>query len=104
MSPSIAVIARFTPQPQSRDALRTLLQGMTTPTRAEAGCRTYDLYEGADGDFVLFERYRDRTALDEHRLATHYVTYRAKLNGILVKPVEVTVLDALDEASDAAVC
>lgn len=99
MSPSIAVIARFTPRLQSREALRTLLQGMTTPTRAEAGCRTYDLYENADeGDFVLFERYRSRGALAEHRRSTHYVNYRARLNGFLTKPVEVIVLEVIDEA------
>ena len=48
MSPSIAVIARFTPLPESREALHTLLDGMTTPTRAEHGCRSYDLYESVD--------------------------------------------------------
>jgi quinol monooxygenase YgiN len=99
MSPSIAVIARFTPHPESRDALRTLLQGMTTPTRAENGCRTYDVYESPDdGEFVLFECYRSRDALDEHRGSAHYVTYRAQLAGMLTKPIEVTVLAPVDEA------
>ena len=101
MSPSIAVIARFAPMPESREALRTLLEGMTTPTRAERGCRSYDLYESVDGgDFVLFERYLSGSALEEHRASTHYQNYRAQLNGLLAKPVDVTVLDALDEASD----
>ena len=100
MSPSIAVIASFTPLPESRQALRTLLEGMTTPTRAEDGCRSYDLYESVDGgDFVLFERYCSRGALEEHRGSTHYVNYRAQLSGLLAKPIDVTVLDALDEAS-----
>jgi quinol monooxygenase YgiN len=99
MSSSIAVVARFTPRPDAREALRTLLQGMTTPTRAEGGCRTYDLYESPDeGELVLFERYRNRTALEEHRQSTHYVNYRARLSGFLSKPVEVTVLDVVDEA------
>jgi quinol monooxygenase YgiN len=98
MSPSIAVIARFTPRPDLGEALRALLRGMTIPTRAENGCRAYDLYESADeGEFVLFERYRDRTALEEHRGSTHYVNYRARLAGLLAKPVEVTVLDVIDE-------
>ena len=98
MSPSIAVIARFTPRPESREALHALLEGMTTPTRAEPGCRSYDLYESVDGgDFVLFERYRSRSALEEHRGSTHYQNYRAQLGGLLTKPIEVTVLDALDE-------
>src|SRR3954466_5379249 len=87
MSPSIAVIARFTPRPESTEAVRTLLRGMTTPTRAEDGCRTYDVYQSAaEGELVLFERYRDRTALEEHRGSTHYVNYRARLAGLLTKP------------------
>ena len=99
MSPSFAVIARFTPRPESREALHTLLDGMTTPTRAEDGCRTYDLYESVDGgDFVLFERYRSRSALEEHRRSTHYVNYRAQLSGLLTTPVVVTELDVLNEA------
>jgi quinol monooxygenase YgiN len=48
---------------------------------------------------VLFERYRSRSALQEHRRSTHYQNYRAQLSGLLTKPIEVTVLDALDEAS-----
>ena len=99
MSPSIAVIARFTPQPESREALHTLLDGMTAPTRAEHGCRSYDLYESVDGgDFVLFERYQSRSALEEHRVSTHYANYRARLSGLLAKPVVVTELDVLNEA------
>ena len=99
MSPSIAVIAEFTPRPESREAVRSLLIDMTAPTRAEVGCRTYDVYEchGSDG-FVLFERYRNRDALDAHRGSAHYVEYRANISGLLTKPIEVTVLDVLDEA------
>ncbi|KZS76897.1 antibiotic biosynthesis monooxygenase [Mycobacterium kansasii] len=100
MSSSIAVIARFTPRPESRDALRVLLAGMTGPTRAEDGCRTYDLYESADGaELVLFERYRDRSALDEHRGSAHYRSYREQLPALLSEPIAVTVLSPLDEAA-----
>jgi quinol monooxygenase YgiN len=98
MSPSIAVIARFTPRPEFREALHALLEGMTTPTRAESGCRSYDLYESVDGgDFVLFERYRTRHALEEHRGSTHYQNYRAQLSPLLAEPVAVTELAVLDE-------
>ena len=99
MSPSIAVIARFTPRPGSREALRDLLKTMIAPTRAEDGCRTYDLYESADDSgFVLFERYRSRRALDAHRASSHYVGYRAQVVELLEQPIEVSVLDVVDEA------
>ena len=99
MSHSVAVIARFTPRPEKRDALRDLLDGIVTPTRAEEGCRTYDLYEIAgDGAFVLFERYRDHNVLQEHRRTSHYVNYRAQPGELLGEPISVTELVALDEA------
>jgi quinol monooxygenase YgiN len=47
---------------------------------------------------VLFERYRSRSALQEHRRSTHYQNYRAQLNELLAKPVAVTELAVLDEA------
>lgn len=101
MSPSIAVIARFMPRPGSRAALRDMLETMLTPTRAEEGCRTYDLYESADDSgFVLFERYRSRGALDAHRASPHYVDYRAKVTELLAQPIKVDVLFAIDEAAD----
>jgi len=96
---SVAVIARFAPRPGSREALRALLKTMVTPTRSEDGCRTYDLYESADGgDFVLFERYRNRRALEAHRASPHYVDYRAQVTELLTGPIEVNVLDVVDEA------
>lgn len=55
MTSPVAVIARFMPRPDARSALRALLDAMITPTRAEDGCRSYDLYESADGgELVLF--------------------------------------------------
>nr|WP_245850047.1 putative quinol monooxygenase [Mycobacterium angelicum] len=99
LSRPIAVIARFAPRPGSRDALRALLKTMVTPTRSEDGCRTYDLYEIADdGGFVLFERYASRRALEAHRASAHYVDYRARVTELLTGPIEVEVLDIVDEA------
>ncbi|KCB06382.1 putative quinol monooxygenase, partial [Mycobacterium tuberculosis] len=51
------------------------------------------------GELVLFERYRSRIALDEHRGSPHYLNYRAQVGELLTRPVAVTVLAPLDEAS-----
>jgi quinol monooxygenase YgiN len=99
MSQPVAVIARFTAHPEKHATLQALLEGMVGPTRAEAGCRQYDLYQVSEtADFVLFERYRDREALQAHRSTAHYVNYRAHLDELLAKPISVSVLEALDEA------
>jgi quinol monooxygenase YgiN len=99
MTQSVAVIARFTPGAQKRSTLRALLQGMVGPTRSEPGCLSYDLYEVSEGaELVLFERYLDDNALQEHRATEHYVNYRAQLGDLLDSPISVTVLLPVDEA------
>lgn len=99
MTSPVAVIARFMPRPDARSALRALLDAMITPTRAEDGCRSYDLYERRRRRAGAFERYRSRIALDEHRGSPHYLNYRAQVGELLTRPVAVTVLAPLDEAS-----
>ena len=41
----VRVIARSVARKGKEDQLRALLQGMLTPTRAEPGCKLYELYE-----------------------------------------------------------
>lgn len=94
----VTVIARFTPTPEHADQLQKLLEGMVAPTRAEAGCRSYDLFtiQADDAQFVLLERYEGSSALEEHRASAHYKTYRAQLPDLLATPIEVTVLTPVD--------
>ena len=99
MSHPLSVVARFAPLPEKRSDLQALLESMVAPTRSEAGCRIYNLYEAsAHGDLVLIERYDDLTALERHRTSKHYLDYRAELSPLLASPVSVTVLAPLDEA------
>jgi quinol monooxygenase YgiN len=99
VSKPVGVIARFAPLPEKRSDLRALLEGMVAPTRSEAGCRSYNLYEvPADGDLMLIERYDDQAALEHHRTTQHYVHYRAQLSPLLAGPISVTVLAPVDEA------
>ena len=99
MSHPVRVIARFAPLPEKRSDLRSLLEGMVVPTRSEAGCRSYNLYEvPAGGDMVLIERYDDQAALEHHRTTEHYLNYRSQLSPLLASPISVSVLAPLDEA------
>ena len=71
---------------------------MVAPVRSEAGCRSYNLDEAADGDLVLIEGYNDQAALEHHRTTEHALNYRAQLGPRLASPISVTVLAPLDEA------
>jgi quinol monooxygenase YgiN len=99
VSHAVSVIARFVPLPEKRSDLRAVLEGMVAPTRSEAGCRSYNLYEApADGDLALIERYDDQAALEHHRTTEHYLNYRAQLSPLLASPISVAVLTPIDEA------
>jgi quinol monooxygenase YgiN len=99
VSHPVGVIARFAPLREKRSELQALLKNMVSPTRSEAGCRSYNLYEVPDGgDLVLIERYDDQAALEHHRKTEHYLNYRAQLSPVLASPISVTVLAPVDEA------
>ena len=99
MSHPVGVIARFAPLPEKRSDLQALLEGMVAPTRSEAGCRSYNLYEApSGGDLVLIEHYDDHGALERHRTTEHYLNYRAQLSPLLASPISVTVLTPVEEA------
>jgi quinol monooxygenase YgiN len=90
----VTVIARFAPAAGRAADLQALLAGMIAPTRAETGCRLYDLFltQGDPAELVLVERYHDSGALEAHRASRHYRAYRAQLPAMLAKPVDVSVL------------
>ncbi len=95
---AVIVFASFRPIAGKETELQELLVWMIGHTRAEPGCERYDLYraEGGGPTFHLFERYRDREALEAHRAAEYFLEYRRKVADLLDEPIEVLVLDALD--------
>jgi quinol monooxygenase YgiN len=81
------------------DEVERLLRELGEASRAEAGCRGFDVCRGdADsaGTFVLFEKWRDQAALDAHYATEHFkrlgangirplATSRAAVKGTLVE-------------------
>ena len=97
----ITVIASFYPKEDKVNDVREILLSMTEPTRSEQGNELYNFYgeknlESRIESFHLFEIYRDTEALDFHRNTEHYKDYRSKINDLLIKPIEVKVLNPID--------
>ena len=92
---AVSVFASFFPHEQSEGAFVELLSGMVTATRAEPGCRRYDLYKSVGGStaYHLFEIYEDEVALGAHRETEHYTDYRARVADMLTEPVGVILLE-----------
>lgn len=60
-------------RPGKDEEVKRELLSLTTPTRAEAGAITYDLYESVDRPvrFMRFEVWRNAQALEDHKATPH---------------------------------
>jgi len=96
---SLLIVARFVPKAGEEARVETILRGMVASTRQEPGCRRYDLYRtsAAGGTvFCLIEQYSGEGAIEAHRATPHYKSYRASIADLLVQPIEVARLEAID--------
>ena len=68
MSDPLIVVARVRAKAGQEARLRHELQGLLSPTRAEAGCLRYDLHESKTepGWFLLYEIWKSEADLDAH--------------------------------------
>jgi len=65
--------------------------------RDEPGCHQFDVSQAVDDDhhFVFYERYTNEAALDAHRAAPHFATWRAAANRLVVPGSQVNVIASL---------
>jgi quinol monooxygenase YgiN len=92
----IRVIARALALAGKDEQLRKTLVGMLAPTRAEQGCRRYELYESNNkGVFYFYEEWEDQDALDRHTKTPHYKQLAQHLNDLLEGVFEVNILVSL---------
>ncbi|AOH87017.1 antibiotic biosynthesis monooxygenase [Sphingomonas panacis] len=84
MSDHVKIVAILTARPGKAADLRTLLDGMTTPSRAEPGNLRYDLWQDQTDParFVLDELYGDGEAVAAHRASPHFRNYLSVINDL----------------------
>jgi quinol monooxygenase YgiN len=91
--PEVMVIARSLARAGQEDQLRALLRGMLIPTRAEPGCRLYELYEsGSIGRFYFYETWESQAALDQHAASPHFKHLEQSIGELVAEPFEVNIL------------
>jgi quinol monooxygenase YgiN len=96
----VRVIARFVAGNGKEDRLRAVLQGMLAPTRAESGCKLYELYESnSKGRFYIYEIYASQAALDQHAASSHFEHLEQTVGELLQEPFEVNILRRVTAAA-----
>ena len=92
----VRVIARAVARQGKQDQLRVLLQGMLVPTRAESGCKSYELYESdSTGRFYFDETWESQAALDEHVATPHFKHLEQTIGELISEPFEVNILNRI---------
>jgi len=73
----IVLAAKFTGKPERRSEILRQVAAVTPPSRAEAGCITYNFYEQQPGasEFLFFEEWADQAALDGHFQTAHFQAF-----------------------------
>ena len=73
MSEPLTIVARFRAKAGQESRLRQELQRLLAPTRAEAGCISYDLHQSQSDPalFVFYENWASQAALDAHSQSPH---------------------------------
>jgi quinol monooxygenase YgiN len=91
----IQVVAVIKAKPGGEGLVREALTGLVPPTRAEAGCVSYDLYEsdGEPGTFITIELWRARSDLDGHMQSEHIAAVFASAGEALAQPPAIHVLN-----------
>jgi len=98
----VRVIARSVARIGKEDQLRALLQGMLVHTRAEQGCKSYELCESdSTGRFYFDETWESDAALDKHIATPHFNYLEQAIRELLLEgPFEVNILKRI--LTDAA--
>lgn len=70
----ITVAARWLVKDGHLEEVLAIVAELAPQSLAEPGCLGYEVYRGIDApdSLLLFERYRDATALEAHKQSAHY--------------------------------
>jgi quinol monooxygenase YgiN len=99
----VNVIARSVARSGKENQLRELLRAMLAPTRAESGCKLYELYESdSSGRFYFHEIWESQAALEQHAASAHFKHLEQTVGELIETPFEVNILERILTGAAAA--
>ena len=88
---TLQVVARVIARPETVESVKKILVGMLEPSRAEDGCRVYELLQCQDDptDFTFVEEWTNDAALERHAASPHIAGVQAELRALVAVPTVV---------------
>ena len=83
--PPLTIVAHITAEPAAVDRVRSELEKLIAPTRAESGCLQYDLHQDdvKPEHFLFFENWESRELWQVHMEGQHLKDYMAATDGAI---------------------
>lgn len=93
----VQLVAILTARPGQESALRDAIVSIIPAVRGEAGCLEYAMHVDRENPdrIVMFERWSDQQALDDHGSAAPFQSLAAEFDTLLAKPVELIPLQRI---------
>ncbi|WP_295999215.1 putative quinol monooxygenase [Rugamonas sp.] len=84
MSNLLVVVATLVAKPGHEATLKSALERVVPPSRAEAGCSRYELHSDNElpGRFIVLEEWRDAEALRQHEATPHFAALVQAIAGL----------------------
>lgn len=84
MNNVLVVVATLVAKPGHEATLRTALEQVVPPSRAEAGCARYELHSDHEhaGRFVVLEQWSGAEALRLHEATPHFQALVKAIGGV----------------------
>lgn len=86
VTPTIVIGGKFNVKPERKADLVRLATDLFGPSRAEAGCISYNCYQQADDPnaFLFFEEWASQDAIDRHFQTPHFKRFMAEFPAMIV--------------------
>ena len=90
-SDSVRIVATVTAKPDKADELKSILLELIAPTRAEAGCLSYQLVQNNSdpSDFVFMEEWTSDAAINEHMTTAHLLDALTRGQSLFAKAPDI---------------
>lgn len=84
----VKIIARISSRAHTAQQVRDILTALVPPSRAEAGCLSYELFQDDESpqDFITVESWADAAAVQAHLATSHVAQAIEKAASLLEQP------------------
>lgn len=89
------IIARFFPRPGAEGTMAQAPRDLAGPTRAEAGCLSYQALQ-AEGGFIIHSVWADDAAIDTHAALDHTQAFLGVVQALCDLPPDIQRCDVVD--------